>query len=158
AYLRAKFKLTPLNQPVEFGNAENLEEAFRSDPSIGIFIMEPIQGGGGIIIPPDGYLKAVRELCDKYNVIWIADEVQCGVGRSGKFYAFQYEDVIPDIVTIAKSLGGGKTAIGATITKESIYLKAFGSAENSTINSPATFSGMGEACCTAIEMLNILYD
>ena len=155
---RAGFQLLPNCVRVPFGDAAALEENFQKDPKIGVFILESIQGGAGIVVPPDGYLKEVRRLCDQYNVLWIADEVQCGMGRTGRFFAFAHEEVVPDIVTLAKALGGGKCAIGAMIARSPLYLKAYGTPETALIHGPATFGAMGEACCTAIETLNILLD
>ncbi len=155
---RAGFQLLPNCVRVPFGDAAALEEYFQNDPEIGIFILESIQGGAGIVVPPDGYLREVRRLCDQYNVLWIADEVQCGMGRTGRFFAFEHEEVVPDIVTMAKALGGGKCAIGAMIARTPLYLKAYGTPKTALIHGPATFGAMGEACCTAIETLNILVD
>jgi acetylornithine/succinyldiaminopimelate/putrescine aminotransferase len=157
-FYQATFQLLPNRVRVPFGDAAALEEAFERDASIGTIILEPVQGGAGVIRPPNGYLKAVRELCDAYGVLWIADEVQCGYGRTGRFFAFEHEEVVPDIVTLAKSLGGGKTAIGAYVARTPIFMKAYGSPQTAMIHGPATFSGLGEACCTAIEALNVLYD
>ena len=158
AFYQSTFQLLDKRVRVPFGDAAALENAFKQDPSIGLFILETIQGGAGIVVPPQGYLREVRRLCDQYNVLWIADEVQCGIGRTGKFFAFEYEEVIPDLVTIAKSLGGGKVAIGAVIARKPIYLKAYGTTKTALIHGPATFGAMGEACCTAIESLNVIYD
>jgi acetylornithine/succinyldiaminopimelate/putrescine aminotransferase len=155
---RSDFTLLPNTVCVPFGDADALDQAFASDPSIGIFILETIQGGAGIVVPPDGYIEAVRQICDKYNVVWIADEVQCGYGRTGKFFAFEHYGVVPDIITLAKSLGGGKTAMGAYIARDEIHKKAYGEPKNALIHGPATFSGMGEGCITAIEALNVLFD
>jgi acetylornithine/succinyldiaminopimelate/putrescine aminotransferase len=155
---RSSFQLLNNCVMVPFGKAEELETQFEEDSSIGIFILETIQGGAGIVIPPYGYLKEVRRLCDKHNVLWIADEVQCGMGRTGRFFAFEHENVVPDIVTLAKALGGGKCAIGAMIARAPVYLKAYGSPKTALIHGPATFGAMGEACCTSIEALNVLYD
>jgi acetylornithine/succinyldiaminopimelate/putrescine aminotransferase len=91
-------------------------------------------------------------------VLWVADEVQCGFGRTGCFYAFELTGVRPDIVAIAKSLGGGKCAMGAMIACRDVYMRAYGSPKKALIHGPATFSGIGEACCTAIEAINVLYD
>jgi len=157
-FYRAGFRLLDHVHRVPFGDAAALEQAFRADPSIGVFITETIQGGAGIVVPPDGYLREVRRLCDRSGVLWVADEVQCGYGRTGKFFAFEHEDVVPDVVTLAKSLGGGKTAIGAYIARAPVFLKAYGSAKTALIHGPATFGGMGEACITAIEALHVLYD
>jgi acetylornithine/succinyldiaminopimelate/putrescine aminotransferase len=152
------FQLLPNRRKVVFGDLQSLEEALRSDSSIGILILETVQGGAGIILPPDGYLQGVRQLCDRYGVLWIADEVQCGIGRTGRFFAFEHYGVRPDIVTLAKSLGGGKTAIGAYIATRDIHMRAYGPPKSALIHGPATFSGMGEGCVTAIEALNVLYD
>ncbi len=155
---QSTFELIANRVRIPFGDAEALEQAFNADRSIGVLILESIQGGAGIIVPPPGYLKEVRRICDQHDVLWIADEVQCGMGRSGRLFAFEHEDVIPDIVTLAKSLGGGKCAIGAMIARSPIYLKAYGTPKTALIHGPATFGAMGEACCTAIEALNLLYD
>lgn len=97
-------------------------------------------------------------MCDQYRVLWIADEVQCGVGRTGRFFAFEHAGVVPDLTALAKSLGGGKSAMGAMIARRPIYTTAYGTPKTALIHGPATFGGIGEACCTAIEALNILYD
>ena len=152
------FQLLSNRHCIPFGDAGALEKAFQQDPSIGILILETIQGGAGIILAPPGYWKQVRRLCDKYKVLWIADEVQCGMARTGRFFAFEHEGVVPDLVTLAKSLGGAKTAMAAMISRRSIFLAGYGSSANSLIHGPATFSGMGEACCTAIETLHILQE
>jgi len=155
---RSEFQLLSNHQCIPFGDAEALERAIKLDPSIGILILETVQGGAGIILPPAGYWKAVRRICDQYKILWIADEVQCGMARTGRFFAFEHESVVPDIVTLAKSLGGAKTAIAAMIARKSVFLAGYGSSSNSLIHGPATFSGMGEACCTAIETLHIIYE
>jgi acetylornithine/succinyldiaminopimelate/putrescine aminotransferase len=152
------FTLLPNRRRVRFGDLDSLEEAFKTDPSIGTFIVETVQGGAGIVPASEAYWKGVRALCDKHGVTWIADEVQCGVGRTGRFFAFEHYGVRPDIITLAKSLGGGKTAIGAYIARRDIHMKAYGPSKVALIHGPATFSGMGEGCITAIEALNTIYD
>lgn len=152
------FTLLPNRQRVKFGDLDSLEQAFKSDPSIGTFIVETVQGGAGIVTAPASYWQGVRELCTKHDVIWFADEVQCGIGRTGKFFAFEHYGVVPDIVTLAKSLGGGKTAIGAYLARREMHQRAYGPSKVALIHGPATFSGMGEGCVTAIEALNVLYD
>jgi len=152
------FTLLSNRRRVQFGDLNSLEEAFKSDPTIGTFIVETVQGGAGIVMATESYWKGVRELCTRYGVTWLADEVQCGIGRTGRFFAFQHYGVEPDIVTLAKSLGGGKTAIGAYIARREIHMKAYGPSKVALIHGPATFSGMGEGCVTAIEALNVLYD
>jgi acetylornithine/succinyldiaminopimelate/putrescine aminotransferase len=152
------FTLLTNKQRVKFGDLDSLEQALKSDPSIGTLIIETVQGGAGIVHAPASYWKGVRDLCTKHDVVWLADEVQCGIGRTGKFFAFEHYGVIPDIVTLAKSLGGGKTAIGAYIARRDIHMRAYGPSKVALIHGPATFSGMGEGCITAIEALNVLYD
>jgi acetylornithine/succinyldiaminopimelate/putrescine aminotransferase len=91
-------------------------------------------------------------------VLWVADEVQCGVGRSGRFYAFEHYGVVPDVTAVAKSLGGGKSAMAAMIAKRDVYMKAYGTPKTAMIHAAATFGGIGEASITAIETLHVLYD
>ena len=121
-------------------------------------MLETVQGGGGIVQAEAEYWQKLRKLCDQYGVIWVADEVQCGYGRTGRFYAFEHYGVIPDVTALAKSLGGGKAAVGAMIASRSVYMKAYGTPKTAMIHAQATFGGIGEACITAIEGLNVLYD
>ncbi len=158
ALYRGEFKLTENTVRVPFGDINAIENAFRSDPAIGAIVLETIQGGGGINKAPAEYWQKLRALCDKYSVIWVADEVQCGVGRSGRFYAFEHYDVVPDITAVAKSLGGGKAAMAAMIARRDVYMKAYGTPKTAMIHAMATFGGIGEGCITAIETLNVLYD
>ena len=155
---RGQFKLVDNTVRIPFGDIEAVENAFRSDPEIGVIVLETVQGGGGIIQADASFWQQLRQLCDKYGVLWVADEVQCGYGRTGKFYAFEHYGVVPDVTALAKSLGGGKTAIGAMIATRDVYMKAYGSPKTAMIHAMATFGGIGEACATAIEALNVLYD
>ena len=95
---------TPGFIAVPYGDAAALEKAIT--PNTAAFLVEPIQGEGGVIIPPAGYLKQVAEICKKNNVLLIADEIQTGLGRTGKLFASEHEDVRPDMVIIGKALGG----------------------------------------------------
>ena len=155
---RGEFKLLDNILRVPFGDIDAIETLFRTDPEIGTIVLETVQGGGGIVSAPAEYWQKLRALCDQYGVIWVADEVQCGYGRTGRFYAFEHYGVVPDITALAKSLGGGKTAMAAMIASRDIYMKAYGSPKTAMIHAQATFGGMGEACITAIEALNTLYD
>jgi acetylornithine/succinyldiaminopimelate/putrescine aminotransferase len=155
---RSSFELLPDRVCIPFGDAGALENALANDNEIGVLILETIQGGAGIVTAPPEYWVQLRRLCDQYKVIWIADEVQCGVGKTGHFFAFEHYGVIPDIITLAKSLGGGKTAIGAMISSKPLFLKAYGTPGTALIHGSSTFGGIGETCCTAIETLNVLYD
>lgn len=155
---RADFKMADNTVRVPFGDIDAIERAFRSDPEIGVIVLETIQGGGGIIQAPAEFWRKLRALCDKYGVLWVADEVQCGYGRSGRFYAFEHYGVVPDVTALAKSLGAGKAAVGAMIASRDVYMKAYGTPKTAMIHAMATFGGIGEACATAIEGLNVLYD
>ncbi|MBB4094534.1 aspartate aminotransferase family protein [Brucella pecoris] len=155
---RGEFKLVDNTLRVPFGDIAAIENAFRSDPEIGVIVLETMQGGGGIIQADAQFWQKLRGLCDQYGVIWVADEVQCGLGRTGKFYAFEHYGVIPDVTALAKSLGGGKTAMAAMIARRDIYMKAYGTPKTAMIHAMATFGGIGEACITSIEALNVLYD
>jgi acetylornithine/succinyldiaminopimelate/putrescine aminotransferase len=155
---RGEFRLTDNIVRVPFADIDAVENAFKADPEIGVIVLETIQGGGGIVSAPAEYWRKLRQLCDQYGVLWVADEVQCGFGRTGHFYAFEQYGVIPDVTALAKSLGGGKAAVGAMIARTPIYMKAYGSPKTAMIHAQATFGGMGEAAITSIEALNLLYD
>lgn len=143
---------------VPFGDADALRRAFVQDRKIGVLIIETVQGGAGIVLPPSGYLEEVRLLCDHYGVLWVADEVQCGMGRSGRFYAFEHSGAVPDIVTLAKALGGGKAPIGAVIARSSVFDALPRNAKAALRYGPSTFAWLGENCATAVETLNVLVD
>jgi len=113
--------------PVPFNDLEALEEAFKGG-DVGAFIFETVQGKG-VFVPDDGYLAGARELCDKYGVYMIADEVQCGMGRTGKMFAVDHWGVKPDILVISKALSGGYIPVGAIITTREIHGKIFDSME-----------------------------
>ncbi|VDK51241.1 unnamed protein product [Anisakis simplex] len=93
-------------EKIPYNDLEALEKSI-SDPKTAAFMVEPIQGEAGVVVPDDGYLKGVRELCTKHNVLFIADEVQTGLGRTGKLLCTHHENVRPDIVTLGKALSGG---------------------------------------------------
>ncbi len=103
--------------------AEAIEEVILREgaDTVGAMILEPITAGGGVITPPEGYWEKVREICDKYNVLLIMDEVVCGVGRTGKWFGYQHYGIQPDIVTMAKGVASGYAAISCTVTTERVY-------------------------------------
>lgn len=152
------FKLVGNTYKVPFGDLASLERLLRSDPEIGVVVLETIQGGAGIVTAPTAYWQGVRRVCDEHKVVWVADEVQCGFGRSGRFYAFEHHGVVPDVTALAKSFGGGKAAMGAMIARRDIYMKAYGTPKTAMIHAAATFGGIGEGCVTSIEAMNTLYD
>ncbi|CAH0476565.1 unnamed protein product [Peronospora belbahrii] len=108
---------------IPYNDIDALEHVLKKDgQTIAAFMVEPIQGEAGVVVPHDGYLKRVRELCTKYNVLWIADEVQTGLARTGKMLAVDYEDVKPDIVILGKALSGGMYPVSAVLTSDEIML------------------------------------
>jgi acetylornithine/succinyldiaminopimelate/putrescine aminotransferase len=118
AYKEPFKPLIPGFKKVPFGDIDAIKKAITDDTAAIIF--EPIQGEGGINIPPDEYLPAVRKICDDREILLILDEIQTGFGRTGKMFASEHWGVVPDIMTVAKSLGGGIYPISATIFKEEI--------------------------------------
>lgn len=155
---KGEFKLLENGVRVPFGDIDAIEAAFKAHPEIGTVCLETIQGGGGINMAPAAFWQKLRALCDKYDVLWLADEVQCGVGRTGRFYAFEHYGVVPDVTAIAKSLGGGKCAMAAMIARTDVYMKAYGTPKTALIHAAATFGGIGEGCITAMETINALYE
>ena len=155
---QSDFKLVDAVRKVPFGDLDAVSAALDADPTIGIVCLETIQGGGGIIEASAEFWQGLRRLCDERGVLWVADEVQCGMGRSGRFFAFEEFGVVPDVTALAKSLGAGKCAMAAMIARRDIYMKAYGKPGTALIHGPATFGGIGEASITAIEGLNVMYD
>jgi len=105
---------------IDYNNIEEVEKAFEAIPNLAAFMFEPIQGEAGVVVPDTGYLQKVRELCDKHNVLMICDEVQSGLGRTGKKLAVEWEGVRPDIITLGKALSGGFYPISAVLCDDHI--------------------------------------
>lgn len=139
---------------IPFADSEALRHELQQG-DVGAFILEPIQGEGGVIIPPAGYLSEVRTLCDEYDCILILDEIQTGLGRTGKRFACEWEDVAPDILVLAKSLSGGLVPIGATLTRADLWDKAYGTRDHFALHS-STFGGNNLAAAVALELLDLL--
>lgn len=118
AYKEPFEPLIPGFKMVPFGNAQAVRDVFTKDTAA--VILEPIQGEGGINLPPEGYLQEVRKICDEHEALLILDEIQTGFARTGKMFASEHWGVVPDIMTVAKSLGGGIYPISATIFKEEL--------------------------------------
>ncbi|MGD1994917.1 MAG: ornithine--oxo-acid transaminase, partial [Anaerolineae bacterium] len=109
---------TPGFVTIPFGDAEALEAAIT--PNTVAFMVEPIQGEGGVVVPPDGYLKQVREICTRHNVLFMADEIQTGLGRAGKLFACDWENVRPDVMIIGKALSGGYYPVSAVLASNEV--------------------------------------
>lgn len=126
----------------------------KTGDDVAAVILEPIQGEGGVILPPPGYLTAVRKLCDEFGALMILDEVQTGMGRTGKMFACEHENVQPDILCLAKALGGGVMPIGATIATEEVFSVLF---DNPFLHT-TTFGGNPLACAAALATINVLLE
>lgn len=140
---------TPGIVAVEYNNVAALEEALRNKNVAG-FLVEPIQGEAGVIIPDEGYLKKCYELCKKNNVLFIADEIQSGLGRSGKLLACDHEQVHPDILILGKALSGGTYPVSAVLTDDEVMMCIKPGQHGST------YGGNPLACKVAIAALTVL--
>ncbi|OCL27319.1 putrescine aminotransferase [Orenia metallireducens] len=148
---RNPFKpLLPNIDHVIFGDLGDLSKSINHDTAA--VILEPIQGEGGIILPPEDYLVGVRELCDNYGALLILDEIQTGIGRTGKMFACEHYDIVPDILTTAKALGGGVMPVGAFIATPEVW-EVF---NESPFMHTSTFGGNPLACRAAIATLNAI--
>jgi ornithine--oxo-acid transaminase len=136
---------------VDYNDLIALEEAIK-DPNTAAFMVEPIQGEAGVIVPTEGYLKGVRKLCTKYNVLFIADEVQTGLARTGKMLACDHEGVKPDILVLGKALSGGILPVSAVLASNEIMLTIKPGEHGST------YGGNPLACAVAMEALKVLKD
>ena len=136
---------------IEYNNLNALEEAIK-DPNTAAFMVEPIQGEAGVIVPDNNYLKGVRALCTKYNVLFIADEVQTGLGRTGKMLACDHEGVKPDILILGKALSGGTIPVSAVLANNEVMLTIKPGEHGST------YGGNPLACAVAMEALKVLKD
>ncbi|MFG2748921.1 aminotransferase class III-fold pyridoxal phosphate-dependent enzyme [Streptomyces xanthophaeus] len=136
---------------IEFGNGAALQEAFAAyGDEAAAFIVEPLQGEGGIVPAPDGYLALARELCTRHGAKLIIDEVQTGLGRTGRLFACEHAGVVPDIMPLAKALGGGMVPIGAVLFGEDSLTEDFGLRHTSTFGGNAFCSRVG---VRALELL-----
>lgn len=150
--------LIPGFRHVPFGDIEMMRKTFEVCSSVGedvaAVLLEPIQGEGGIILPPENYLKQVRELCNEYGSLLIFDEVQTGMGRTGKMFAAELYDVVPDIICLAKAFGGGVMPAGAIVAKEEVFKSWFPNPFMHT----TTFGGNPLACSAAIATIGVLIE
>lgn len=135
---------------VPYNNLQALEEAFKANPNIAGFMFEPIQGEAGVVVPHEGYLKGVRDLCNKYKVLMIADEVQTGLCRTGKMLACDHEQVRPDILVLGKALSGGLLPVSAVLCDDEIMLTIKPGEHGST------YGGNPLACAVATVALEVL--
>ena len=141
---------TPGFKLVPYGDADALERAIT--PNTVAFLFEPIQGEAGVVIPPDGYIRRTREICTRHNVLMMADEIQSGLGRTGKFLACEHEGVRPDVVMLGKALSGGMYPVSAVLSSREL-LGVFAPGDHGS-----TFGGNPLACAVAREALKVLVE
>jgi ornithine--oxo-acid transaminase len=141
---------TPGFELIPYGDAAALEGAIT--PHTVAFLVEPIQGEGGVVVPPEGYLRQAREICDRHNVLLITDEIQSGLGRTGKLLAAEHEGVRADMVTIGKALSGGMYPISAVLADREV-LSLFAPGDHGS-----TYGGNPLACAVAREALKVLVE
>lgn len=141
---------TPGYKIIPYGDVELLEQMISKDTVA--FLVEPIQGEGGVIVPPDGYLQKAFEICRKNNVLFIADEIQSGLGRSGKLFAFEYEKIRPDAVIIGKALSGGCYPVSAVLADRQL-LGVFNPGDHGS-----TFGGNPLGAAIARESIKVLLE
>ena len=139
-----------------FGDLDGLETLLKTHRTAGV-VIDPGLCEAGVLVPPAGFLEGVQKLCRKYGALLILDEVQTGLGRTGKLFAFQHEGFVPDIICLAKSLSGSIVPIGAAMTHKALYQKALNSVESFDVFF-STFGGNSFACAAASETLDILSD
>ena len=136
---------------ISYNDLNALEQEFK-DPNVAAFMVEPIQGEAGVVVPDEGYLAGVRSLCTKYNVLFIADEVQTGIARTGKMLATDYEDARPDILILGKALSGGVLPVSAVLADDEVMLCIKPGEHGST------FGGNPLACKVAQAALEVVVD
>ena len=136
---------------IPYNNLDALEEELK-DSNVCAFMVEPIQGEAGVVVPDEGYLAGVRSLCDKYNVLFIADEVQTGIARTGKMLATDYENARPDILILGKALSGGVFPVSAVLADDDVMLCIQPGEHGST------FGGNPLACKVAQAALEVIID
>lgn len=150
--------LIPGFRHVPYGDADALEKEVASAEYIGediaAVILEPIQGEGGVIIPPDSYFPQVREICNRHGVLLIADEIQTGMGRTGKLFGIEHYGVVPDIMALGKAFGGGVMPVGAFVSTKEIWQKM---TPNPFLHT-TTFGGNPIACAAAIAAINVVLE
>jgi ornithine--oxo-acid transaminase len=141
---------TPGFELVPYGDAAALEAAITPDTVA--FLVEPVQGEGGVVVPPEGYLRQAREICDRHEILLIADEIQSGLGRTGKLFAMEHEGVRADMVTVGKALSGGMYPVSAVLADRSV-LDIFEPGDHGS-----TYGGNPLACAVAREALKVLVE
>lgn len=144
------FELVPYN------DLNALRVKFERDPNIVAFMVEPIQGEAGVVVPDHGYLRGVRDLCTKHNVLWIADEVQTGLGRTGKWLAVDHENVKPDMICLGKALSGGVYPVSAVLANDEVMMVIKPGEHGSTFGGNPVASKVAIAALEVIREENLI--
>jgi ornithine--oxo-acid transaminase len=152
---RRGFGPLPGGREIPFGDLDALSRELRRG-GVAALIVEPIQGKG-VHLLPRGYLAAAADLLHERGALLICDEVQTGVGRTGRFFAYQHDDVVPDIVTVAKALSGGYVPVGATLTTNAVFERVYGSLDRVFVHA-STFAGNALAMAAGLATLSVLDD
>ncbi|MDR3643594.1 MAG: aspartate aminotransferase family protein, partial [Clostridia bacterium] len=139
---------------IPFGDAGKLGRAIRKH-DVAAFLVEPVQGEGGIVTAPEGYFQQVRALCDEHDIVLIFDEIQTGIGRCGTMFCYEQLGIVPDILCLSKSLGGGIMPIGCIAVRQKMWDAAYGKLLNATLPT-TTFGGNTLACVAGIEALSVV--
>ena len=136
---------------VEYDNLETLEDVLKNNPNVAGFLVEPIQGEAGVYVPSDGYLRKAKELCDRYNVLFIADEVQTGIARTGKLLACDHEDITPDILVLGKAMSGGAYPVSGVLANDDIMKVIIPGSHGSTFGGNPVAAAVGIAALTVVK-------
>ena len=142
---------TPGFTKIPYNDLQALEEAVKSNPNTIGFLVEPIQGEAGVMVPDDGYLKGAKEICEKYGCLFIADEVQTGIARTGKLLAVNHEDVRPDILILGKALSGGVYPVSAVLADDDIMLSIKPGQHGSTFGGNPIAANVAIAALTVVK-------
>lgn len=137
---------------IPYNDTEALEEMLQQEKNVAAFMAEPIQGEAGVVVPDEGYLSKAKALCEKYNALFIADEIQTGLARTGKMLACDHENVKPDVLILGKALSGGTLPVSAVLADDEVMLTILPGEHGST------YGGNPLACAVAVESLQVLID
>lgn len=143
---------TPGFIEIPYNDVDALEKVLGENKNVAGFLVEPIQGEAGVFVPDEGYLKKTKDLCEKHNVLFIADEIQTGIARTGKLLACDYENVKPDMVTLGKALSGGAYPVSAVLSSDEV-MEVIKPGEHGS-----TFGGNPVACAVGIAALQVIED
>ena len=143
--------LTPGFVTVDFGDAQAARKAVT--PNTCAILVEPMQGEGGMYIPPDGFLKELRRICDEHNLLLILDEIQVGLGRTGKMFCFEHENVVPDAIILGKAIAGGLVPLSIMVTSRHLMDMVFTPGSDGS-----TFGGYPFACACGLAAIDVLVE